>query len=111
MFDSVLPAESELISVVSSRWLWAGRCFALICTVALGVGFVAEAAADQNGLVALIFFGPWGSVSLALLYLLYRRAKNSLAFALGLGAATAFMTLFVIASIELSRSGFPLAVF
>jgi hypothetical protein len=110
-WEPLPPAEGEPISGVSSGWLWAARCSALICTVALGVGFVAEAAADQNGLVALIFFGPWGSVSLALLYLLYRRAKNSLAFALGLGAATAFMTLFVIASIELSRSGFPLAVF
>ena len=87
MFNSVLPAASEPISVVSSRWLWAARCFALICTIALGVGFVAEAAADQNGLVALILFGRWGSLSLALLYLLFRRGKNSLAFALGLGAA------------------------
>jgi hypothetical protein len=73
MFDSVLPAESEPISAVSSRWLWAARCFALICTVALGVGFAAEAAADQNVLVAINFFGRWGSLSLALLYLLFRR--------------------------------------
>jgi len=56
-------------------------------------------------------FGRWGSLSLALLYLLFRRGKNSLAFALGLGAATAFIALFVVASIELSRSGFPLEVF
>jgi len=47
MFDSVLPAESEPISVVSSRWLCAARCLALICTIALGVGFVAETAAED----------------------------------------------------------------
>jgi hypothetical protein len=111
MFVSVPPAADEPISGVSSGWLWAARCFALICTIALGVGFAAEAAADQNGLVALIFFGRWGSLSLALIYLLFRRGKNSLAFALGLGAATAFVVLFVVASTELSRSGFPLEVF
>src|SRR5580658_6047520 len=104
MFDSVLPAKSEPISVVSSRWLWAARCFALICTIALGVGFVTEAAADQNVLVALIFFGRWGSLSLALLYLLFRRGKSSLAFALGLGAATAFIPLLPFALV-LSRLG------
>jgi hypothetical protein len=103
MFDSVLPAESEPISVVSSRWLGAARCFALICTMALGVGFLAEAAADQNVLVALNFFGRWGALSLALTYLLFRRGKNSLAFALGLGAATAFIALLPFAFM-LSRS-------
>ena len=110
MFDSVLPAEIEPISVVSSRWLWAARCFALICTIALGVGFVAGAAADQNGMVALIFFGRWGALSLALLYLLFRRGKNLLAFALGLGVATAFIALLPFASM-LSRSGRHLAFF
>jgi len=104
MFDSVVPAGSEPISVVSSPWLWAARCFALICTIALGVGFVAEAAADQNVLVALNFFGRWGSLSLALLYLLFRRNKNLLAFALGLGAATAFIALLPAAAM-LSRAG------
>jgi hypothetical protein len=59
MFDSVLPAESEPNSVVSSRSLWAARCFASICTIALGVGFVAEVAANDI-MVALIFFGRWG---------------------------------------------------
>ena len=93
MFDSVLPSGSEPISVASSRWVWAARCFASICTIALGVGFVTEAAADQNVLVALIFFGRCGSLSLALLYLLFRRGKNSLALALGLSAATPFITL------------------
>ena len=104
------PPESEPITVVSSRWLWAARCSALICTIALGVGFAAEAAADQNALVALIFFGRWGSLSLALLYLLFRRGKNALAFALGLGAATAFIALLPVASM-LSRSGRHLAFF
>ena len=106
----VSPAESEPIGVVSSGWLWAARCSALICTIALGIGFVAEAAADQNGLVALIFFGRWGWLSLALLYLLFRRGKNSLAFALGLGAATAFIALLPVASM-LSPAGRHLAFF
>jgi hypothetical protein len=110
MFDSVSPVESEPIEVVSSGWLWAARCSALICTIALGVGFVAEAAADQNALVALIFFGRWGALSLALLYLLFRRGKNALAFALGLGAATVFIALLPLASV-LSRSGRHLAFF
>ena len=101
--DSVPPSVSEPISVVSSRWLWAARCFALICTIALGVGFVTEAAADQNVLVALISYGRWGSLSLALLYLPFRRGKNSQAFALGLGAATAFIALLPVAAM-LSRS-------
>ena len=110
MFDSVVPAESEPIRVVTSRWLWAARCFALICAIALGVGFVAEAATDRNALVALIFFGRWGALSLALLYLLFRRGKNSLAFALGLGAATAFIALIPVVSM-LSRSGRHLIFF
>jgi hypothetical protein len=82
----------------------------LLCAIALGVGFVAEAAADRNVLVALSFFGRWGSLSLALLYLLFRRGKNSLAFALGLGAATPFITLLPLA-LALSRSGRHLAFF
>lgn len=93
MIDGVLSAGSESIGVVRPRWLWAARYFALICAIALGVGFAAEAAADQNVLVALISFGRWGLLSLALLYLLFRRGKNSLAFALGLGAATALLAL------------------
>jgi hypothetical protein len=110
MFDSVLPAESEPIRVVRSRWLGASQSFALICTIALGVGFIAEAAADQNALVALIFFGRWGALSLALLYLLFRKGNNSLAFALGLGAATAVIALLPVAAM-LSRSGRHLAFF
>jgi hypothetical protein len=94
--------EGEPIGVVSSGWLRAARCSALICTIALGIGFVAEAAAHDLG-PALIMFGRWGSLNLALLYLLFRRGKNSLAFALGLGAATAFIALLALASSELSR--------
>ena len=111
MSDSVLPAESEPIGLVSSGWLRAARSAALVCAITLGVGFVAEAAADRNVLVALNFFGRWGALSLALLYLLFRRGKNSLAFALGLGAATAFIALFVLAFIELSRLDRHLAFF
>jgi hypothetical protein len=103
MFDSVSPAESEPIGVVSSGWLAAARYSALICTIALGIGFVAEAAA-HNPVVALYSFAPWGSLSLALLYLLYRRGKNSLAFALGLGAAMAFIALLAVVRGELSRA-------
>jgi hypothetical protein len=103
MFDSVSPAESEPIGVVSSGWLWAARYSASICTIALGVGFVAEAAA-HDPVVALFSFGPWGSLSLALLYLLFRRGKNSLAFALGLSAATPFITLLPLARGELSNA-------
>ena len=110
MFASVVPSGGEPISAAGFRWLWAARCSALICTIALGVGFVAEAAADQNVLVALSFFGRWGSLSLALLYLLFRRGQNSLAFALGLGAATPFITLLPLA-LALSRSGRHLAFF
>jgi hypothetical protein len=110
MIGSVLPAESEPIGLVSTGWLWAARCSAVICTIALGVGFVAEAAAEKNGLAALISFGRWGSLSLALLYLLFRREKSSLAFALGLGAATALIALLPVAAM-LSRSGRHLAFF
>jgi hypothetical protein len=112
LFDSVSPAEGEPIGMVSSRWLWAARCSTLICTIVLGVGFVAEAAA-HDPVVALIFFGPWGSLSLAVLYLLFRRGKNSLAFALGLGAATVFIAVLPVAAM-LSRSrhlAFFIAVF
>ena len=94
--------EGEPIGVVSSGWLRAARCSSLICTIALGIGFVAKAAAHDLGL-ALIMFGRWGSLNLGLLYLLFRRGKNALAFALGLGTATAFTALLALASSELSR--------
>lgn len=102
VFDSVSPAESEPIGVLSSRWLWAARRSALLCTVALGVEFVAAAAAHGSR-VALIMFGLWGLLSSALLYLLYRSGKNVLVFALGLGAAPAFMALLALVSLALSR--------
>jgi hypothetical protein len=102
MSDSVLPAEGEPSGVFGSGWLRTARCCALICTIALGTGFVAEAAAHDLG-TALIAFGRWGSLSLALLYLLFRRGRNSQAFALGLGAATAFIAMLALASSELSR--------
>ena len=54
-------------------------------------------------MAALIMFGLWGLLSIPLLYLLFRRGKNSLAFALGLGAATAFIALLGLISIGLSR--------
>jgi hypothetical protein len=112
MCDSVLPSGSEPISVISSRWLWTARCFALICVIALGIGFVTEAAADQNVLVALTFFYRWGSFSLALLYLLFRGGKNWQAFAFGMGAATAFIALLPFVASMLSRHlAFFLAMF
>src|SRR5580692_209058 len=40
MFDSVASTESEPIGGVSSGWLWAPRCFALICIlIAVGEAF------------------------------------------------------------------------
>lgn len=103
LFDNVSPAESEPVGEVSSGWLWAARCSALICTIALGVGFVAEAAA-HDPVVALFSFGPWGSLSLVLLYLLFRSGKNPPAFALGMGAATAFIALLAVSRGGLSRT-------
>jgi hypothetical protein len=111
--DSLLPTVSEPTSVVSSRWLWAARCSASICAIALGVGFVTEAAAERDVLVALITYGRWGSLSLVLFYLLFRGGKNLLAFALGLGAATVFIAALPVAAM-LSRSrhlAFFIAVF
>jgi hypothetical protein len=46
----------------------------------------------------LFTFGLRGLLSLVLLYFLFRTGKNSLAFALGLGAATSFVALFGVAS-------------
>ncbi|MGA8102123.1 MAG: hypothetical protein WB869_08215, partial [Candidatus Acidiferrales bacterium] len=100
MFDSVLPAEREPISVVSSRWLWAARCFALIYAISLVGEYVAAAHFEPlNPLVGFLFtFGLRSLLSLVLLYFLFRSGKKSLAFALGLGAATAFIALFGVAS-------------
>jgi len=100
MFDSIAPVESEPTSVVSSHWLWAARCFALIYTIALVGEYVTAALA--NPVLALFMFlfmfGVRGLLSLVLLYFLFRRGKKSLALALGLGAATAFIALFGVAS-------------
>jgi hypothetical protein len=100
MFDSILPAESEPISVVSSRWLWAARCFALIYTISLAGEYVAEAHAEPVlALSCFLFaFGLRGLLSLVLLYFLFHSGRRSLAFALGLGAATGFIALFGVAS-------------
>jgi hypothetical protein len=103
MFDSVSPAESEPIGAAGSGWLWAARWSALICTIGLGVGFVAEAAA-HDPVQALLSFGPWGALNLALLYLLFRKGKSSLAFALGMGAAMAFIALVAVARGGLSHT-------
>jgi len=94
---------AEPISVVSSRWLWAARCFALIYTISLVGEYVAAAHFDPlNSLVGfLVTFGLRSLLSLVLLYFLFRSGKKSLAFALGLGAATAFIALFGVASIAL----------
>jgi hypothetical protein len=100
MFDSVLPAESEPISVVSSRWLWAARCSALVYTIFLVGECVVQAHSEPVlALFMLLFtFGARGLLSLVLLYFLFRSGKKLLAFALGLGAATAFIALFGVAS-------------
>src|SRR5580693_3320927 len=100
MFDSVLPAESEPISVVSSGWLWAARCFALMYTISLLGEYVAAAHFDPlNSFVGfLVTFGLRILLSVVLLYFLFHSGKKSLAFALGLGAATGFIALFGVAS-------------
>ena len=100
MFDSVLPADREPISVVSSRWLWAARFSAFLYAISLVGEYVAAAHFDPlNSLVGFLFtFGLRILLSLVLLYFLFRSAKKSLAFALGLGAATGFIALFGVAS-------------
>jgi hypothetical protein len=100
MFASIYPAESEPISTVSSRWLWMARCFALIYTISLVGEYVAEAHFEPvfSLFLFLFTFGLRGLLSLVLLHFLFRSGKESLAFALGLGAATAFIALFGVAS-------------
>ncbi|MGA8541028.1 MAG: hypothetical protein WB566_16115 [Terriglobales bacterium] len=52
-----------------------------------------------NDLVFFLFtFGLRGLLGLVLLYLLFRSGRKSLAFALGLGTATAFIALFGVAA-------------
>jgi hypothetical protein len=93
MSDSVPAAEGEPISGVGSGWLWAVRCFALICTLIevgkvfhefprLGAEF--EFADGKMYFAALI---PY----LAALCFLFRRGKNPLAFALGMATVTGFL--------------------
>ena len=103
MFDSLSPAESEPIGVVSSGWLWAARCSALIYAISLVGEYVATAQFDPlNSLGGfLVPFGLRILLGLVLLYFLFRSGKKSLAFALGLGAATAFIALFGVASVAL----------
>jgi hypothetical protein len=55
MFDGILPAESEPNSVVSSRWLWAARCFALICILIAAGGVFHES--TRPG--ATFIFADW----------------------------------------------------
>jgi hypothetical protein len=100
MFDSVSPAESEPISLDCSWWLWAARVFALIYAFFLVGEYVAATHLDPlNPLVGFLFtFGLRSLLSLVLLYFLFRSGKKSLAFALGLGAATSFIALFGVAS-------------
>jgi hypothetical protein len=101
MFESVLPADGHQASVVSSRWLWAVRCSALIYTIFLAGECVSEAAHFDplRSLVEFLFaFGLRSLLGLVLLYLLFRSGNKALAFALGLGAATAFIALFGVVS-------------
>jgi hypothetical protein len=91
---------SEPISVVSSPWLWAARCFAFIYMISLVGEYVAEAHSEAVRALSgfLSAFGLRSFLSLVLLYFLFRSGKKSLAFALGLGAATGFIALFGVAS-------------
>ena len=91
---------SEPISVVSSRWLWADRCFAFVYMISLVGEYVAEAHSEAVRALSgfLSAFGLRSFLSLVLLYFLFRSGKKSLAFALGLGAATGFIALFGVAS-------------
>lgn len=98
MSDSVLPAEGEPIGAVHSGWLQAARWSALTCAITLGAGYAAEGGAAHDFKAALVLFGRWGALSLALVYLLYRRGKNALGFALGLSAATGLIALLALAS-------------
>jgi hypothetical protein len=100
MSDSILPAERGRMSAVSSRWLWAARCSSLIYAIFLAGEYAAEAQSDpvlaRSGF--LYAFGLRSLLSVVLPYLLFRRGKKSLAFALGLGAASGFIAVFGVAS-------------
>jgi hypothetical protein len=92
MFDSVPPAEGEPISGVSSGWLWAPRCFALICIlIAVGGAFHESI---RQGFFHLTEGGIYfaGLIPyLAVLCFLFRSGKNPPAFALGMASATGFL--------------------
>ncbi len=76
-----------------------------IYTISLVREYVAEAHFDSlNALVSFLFTFGLRSFSLVLLYFLFRSGKKSLAFALGLGAATAFIAPFGVASNALLSS-------
>ncbi|HTV59273.1 MAG TPA: hypothetical protein VMJ93_10410 [Verrucomicrobiae bacterium] len=100
MFESVIPAERRPVSVVGSRWLWAARCSALIYTIFLVAECLVEALSEPAPalLILLFTYGARVLLALVLLYFLFRGEIKSLAFALGLGAATAFIALFGVAS-------------
>ena len=93
MSDSALPGESEPISVVSSRWLWAARCFALIC-ILIAAGGVFHESTRPGATFILADWLPYfaGLIPyLAVLCLLFLRGKNPLAFALGMATATGLL--------------------
>jgi len=93
MSDSVPSAASEPSGGVSSGWLWAPRCFALIC-ILIAVG---EAFHESTRLGAAFHLADGGIYFaglipyLAVLCFLFRRGKNPLAFALGMATATGFL--------------------
>ena len=92
MSDSVPPAESEPISVVSSGWLRAARYCALICILLGVVGVVHENTRlgfeeVPNEVRSFAILIPY----LAVLCFLFLRGRNPLAFALGMATATGFL--------------------
>ena len=92
MFDSVPPAEGEPISGVSSGWLWAARCFALIC-ILIAVGGVFRES-TRLGFFDSIDEGrvfPALVPYLAVLCFLFPRGKKPLAFGLGMATVTGFL--------------------
>jgi len=61
MIHSVLSAESGSISVVSSRWLWAARIFALIYAISLVGEYVAAAHFDPLNSLGRVSIPVWSS--------------------------------------------------
>jgi len=95
MFDSVPPAESEPTSVVSSRWLWAARCFALICVLIAVGGFLHHKSTPPTAYIIfldrLLYFASLFPY-LAVFCLLFLGRENPRAFALGMATATGLLT-------------------